>query len=80
MHWFGLSDPALAVNAAGAFDARWCGRCGGSFRYEVRYYSHMGIWSCSGCERSRAEPATSATNLDIRLDGATFNVRAIGQI
>jgi UDP-N-acetylmuramyl tripeptide synthase len=80
VHWFGLEDPGFASDDAGAFDARWCGLCGGSFQYEFRYYAHTGLWRCSGCGRARAVPATSAANIDIGLTKASFDVPGLGRV
>jgi len=79
IHWFGIDDPSFATTAAGAFDARWC-RCGGDYVYERRYFAHVGWWRCSGCDRRRNEPATSASAIELALDGASFDVGAIGRV
>ncbi len=79
VHWFGLDDPAFAAERGGAFDARWC-RCGGDYVYDRRYFAHVGWWRCSRCERKREEPQTCATAVDLRLDGASFEVRGPGRV
>ena len=80
VHWFGLDDPAQATETAGAFDARWCHGCGGTFEYSRRYFAHVGYWHCSGCGRERQAPATSASNLELGLDAATFEVAGLGRV
>ena len=80
VHWFGVDDPAFATEAAGATDARWCGACGGSFAYSRRYFAHIGHWRCTGCERVRAEPQTSGSNIRLGLDAAAFDVTGLGTV
>lgn len=80
IHWFGLDDPAFATSAGGASDARWCRACGGKFVYEQRYFAHIGIWRCEGCERRRPIPRTSATNVCLGLDGARFTVKGFSEL
>ncbi len=80
VHWFGLDDPALASTATGAFDARWCRACGGTFEYQRRYFAHIGPWRCRGCRRSRPEPDTSASAVRLGLDSATFVAGGIGEV
>jgi UDP-N-acetylmuramyl tripeptide synthase len=80
LHWFGLDDEALAGGPTGAFDARWCRVCGGSFEYERRYFAHVGYWRCAGCGRQRAEPQTVAREVRLGLDGARFEVPGLGEV
>ena len=79
VHWFGLDDESFASTAAGAFDARWCS-CGGSYVYERRYFAHIGIWRCTGCERARPTPQTSARDVHLALDEATLREEGIGAV
>lgn len=79
VHWFGLDDPAFATETAGAFDARWCA-CGGDYRYERRYFAHVGWWRCTNCDRKRPEPATSARALQLDLDHASFEADGLGPV
>lgn len=78
VHWFGLDDPAFATDTSGAFDARWCA-CGGDYRYDRRYFAHVGWWRCTNCERKRPEPATSASALALDLDHAAFEIGGLGR-
>ena len=80
VHWFGLDDPSLATDVIGAFDARWCRECGGSFAYDRRYFAHVGWWRCQGCGRKRDEPETSAGDVKLTLDSASFRVSGIGEV
>ncbi len=80
IHWFGLNDQAFATATAGATDARWCRACGGGFAYERRYFAHVGIWRCVGCERRRPNPRTAATDVRLGLDDARFTVEGLGEL
>ena len=79
VHWFGLDDEAFATDAAGAFDARWC-TCGGDYRYERRYFAHVGYWRCTNCERKRPAPDTAATDVQLSLETASLDVSGMGKI
>jgi UDP-N-acetylmuramyl tripeptide synthase len=79
VHWFGLDDEAFATASGGAYDARWC-RCGGDYAYERRYFAHVGWWRCTRCERKREEPETSASAVELGLDGASFAVPGLGRV
>jgi len=79
VHWFGLDDPALASAGLGASDARWC-RCGGSYVYSRRYFAHIGWWRCDGCNRARPAAGTSATEVSVALDSASFTVPGLGRV
>ncbi len=80
VHWFGLDDPAFATTEKGAFDARWCRACGGTYAYAERYFAHVGTWRCSGCERRRPEPDTFAASVELEFDRASFDLNEAGRI
>jgi lipid II isoglutaminyl synthase (glutamine-hydrolysing) len=80
IHWFGLDDPSFATDRPGAFDARWCRACGGSFEYDRHYFAHVGYWRCTGCGRARTQPDTSASNLSLELDRCMFQVPDLGAV
>lgn len=80
VHWFGIDDARFAVEQRGAFDARWCGACGGTFTYDRRYFAHIGIWRCTGCDRVRATPQTIASNVRLSLDSCSFEVDGLGEL
>ncbi len=80
VHWFGLNDEDLTTAVAGAFDARWCRQCGGSFAYDRRYFAHVGWWRCPGCGRKREEPETSAEEVKLTLESSSFRVSGIGEL
>jgi len=74
IHWFGIEDAAFASEATGAFDARWCRACGGTFAYTRRYFAHIGFWRCEGCGRARPAPDTTAAEIKLAFDSATFTL------
>jgi UDP-N-acetylmuramyl tripeptide synthase len=80
VHWFGLDAPAFATGETGAFDARWCRGCGGTFVYGLRYFAHVGHWRCSGCGRARPEPDTVARAASLTRDGANLTVPGLGDV
>lgn len=80
VQWFGLDDEAFATDVAGAVDARWCRACGGSFAYDRRYFAHIGHWRCTGCGRKREMPQTSASDVRLGLDEASFTVEGLGEV
>ena len=80
VHFFGVNDPAHASPVAGALDARWCRRCGGTFSYDRQYFAHVGLWRCRGCEAARPAPSTSATAVELHLDRASFVVDGLGEV
>ena len=80
VHWFGIDDPSFAIDQRGASDARWCGACGGTFAYDRRYFGHIGLWRCTGCDRTRATPDTAARQIVLGLDSCTFEVAGLGEM
>ncbi len=80
VHWFGFDDPAFATDRPGAFDARWCRACGGSFAYDRHYFAHVGYWRCTGCGRSRPQPDTSGSNVALDLERCQFEVPGLGVV
>ena len=80
VHWFGLDDPGFATDAPGAFDARWCGVCGGSFTYDRQYFAHVGYWRCTGCGRARPPAETSGSEVWLELDRCRFEVSGLGTV
>ncbi len=80
VHYVGIDDPAHAGGPVGATDARWCHACNGDFRYEQRFFAHLGHWRCQGCGLARPEPDTRATDVHLGLDDATFTVDGLGEV
>jgi UDP-N-acetylmuramyl tripeptide synthase len=80
VHWFGLDDPAFATDSPGAFDARWCRVCGGSFAYDRQYFAHIGYWRCTGCGRARPQTETAGSAVWLELERCRFEVNGLGPV
>ena len=66
--YFGMEDldQALAEKSH-AFDAKYCGRCGGQYSYERTFIGHLGHYRCSSCGHTRpTEVQVRATSVDLR--------------
>src|SRR6266567_1332576 len=68
--YFGIDDPALdlatqhrADERHQVIDTRTCPRCGGEYSYELRFFSHMGHYQCTGCGRRRPQPDVRAVKV-----------------
>src|SRR5205807_825581 len=73
---FGVDDP----DAAGAADehpadARWCAVCGTEFAYSLRFFWHVGHWSCPGCGDARPTPDVAAVEVFAGDDRTTLEIR-----
>ena len=58
--YFGIEDTSLDITAQHisrerhqAIDTRTCPHCGSDYTYDVRFYSHMGHYSCPNCGHER---------------------------
>jgi lipid II isoglutaminyl synthase (glutamine-hydrolysing) len=72
--YFGIDDPSLDLVAQGnssdrhqVIDTRTCPRCGSEYTYSLRFYSHMGHYSCPNCGLARPQPQVRA--LKVYADG-----------
>lgn len=70
--YYGIDDPALDLHAQQddenriqVIDTRACPRCGSEYEYDLRFYSHMGHYSCPKCGTSRPQPDVQATSVQI---------------
>jgi UDP-N-acetylmuramyl tripeptide synthase len=68
--YFGIDDPSPDLPHGGSpterhqvIDTRTCPYCGGEYIYSVRYYSHLGHYSCSKCKRERPEADVRAVKV-----------------
>jgi lipid II isoglutaminyl synthase (glutamine-hydrolysing) len=68
--FFGIDDPSLDLanedlpaERHQAIDTRTCPHCGGEYIYSLRYYSHLGHYSCSQCKRVRPEADVRAVKV-----------------
>ncbi len=80
VHFFGVDDAAMVSTVSGAFDARWCRRCGGSFAYDRQYFAHVGLWRCTACDAARPPASTTARNIQLHLDQTSFAVDGLGEL
>jgi lipid II isoglutaminyl synthase (glutamine-hydrolysing) len=48
-------------------DSRTCPKCGGEYSYDMRFYSHLGHYTCTNCGLSRPEPDVRA--IQVEADG-----------
>lgn len=68
--YFGIDDLSLDLTTQGitaerhqTIDTRTCPFCGGEYLYSVRYYSHLGHYTCSQCKRTRPQADVRATKV-----------------
>ena len=68
--YFGIDDPALDLTTQEranerhqVIDTRTCPWCGGEYSYELRFFSHMGHYQCTGCGRQRPQPDVRAVKV-----------------
>jgi UDP-N-acetylmuramyl tripeptide synthase len=69
--YFGIEDPELDIErqeGAGArhqvMDTRACSNCGKEYTYSLRFYSHIGHYSCPHCGQGRPAVTVSATKVE----------------
>lgn len=58
-------------------DSTYCPNCGEKLKYSKRYYSHLGIWSCPGCQLTHPTHVLTVSPL-YPLDGLynRYNINA----
>jgi len=58
--YYGLNDAGkyLAVREH-ATDSTFCPSCGRRLTYRGVYYSHIGVWKCTGCSFTRPDPTVN---------------------
>ena len=68
--YFGIDDATLDLSAQGVsperhqtIDSRACAKCGEELVYSLRFYSHLGHYSCPGCGYARPQPQVRATSV-----------------
>lgn len=65
--WFGMDDPAVALNESeDAHDARLCRNCGATLTYDLTWLGHLGRYHCERCGLRRPTPDVSATEVRLR--------------
>jgi UDP-N-acetylmuramyl tripeptide synthase len=75
--YFGVEDaPAEREAGAEVLDTRTCPRCRQPLRFAMRFYSHLGHWSCPACGYRRPEPLVHARAVSLSgLDGSAFTLQ-----
>jgi lipid II isoglutaminyl synthase (glutamine-hydrolysing) len=68
--YFGIDDPALDLVTQDipterhqVIDAYTCPYCGGEYQYSLRYYSHLGHYTCTNCKRTRPQASVRAVKV-----------------
>src|SRR5229473_7996694 len=68
--YFGIDDPSLDLAAQDmsaerhqVIDAHTCPYCGGEYEYSIRYYSHLGHYTCTNCKRTRPQASVRAVKV-----------------
>lgn len=51
-----ISHQLSSANRHQVIDTRTCPKCGGEYIYDMRFYSHMGHYTCEGCGLTRPQP------------------------
>ncbi len=55
--YFGVNDTKkMQKEFEHATDSTFCPDCGTRLTYDGIYYSHIGLWRCTGCGRARPQP------------------------
>jgi UDP-N-acetylmuramyl tripeptide synthase len=69
--FYGMSDERQAIAAQGkaseqsqTIDARTCPHCGAELEYSLRFYSHIGHYTCPSCGQNRPTPVYVATAVE----------------
>lgn len=71
---FGIADAPDGALPDEAVDAIWDPESGEDFRYDRRFFAHLGHWS-TATGASRAQPAVSAADISEDGDGIAFTLR-----
>ncbi len=85
--YFGIEDPGLDVSNQESngeryqvVDTRTCAKCGGEYIYSLRFYSHIGHYTCPGCGTSRPQPDIRALKVQTEsFDRLRIEVETPGQ-
>jgi len=85
--YYGIDDPSLDLQKQRGdseqyqvSDARTCSNCGHEYRYDLRFYSHIGHYRCTSCELQRPQPDIRATQVQLdSFDRHRITVEHTGQ-
>lgn len=74
--WFGLDDPAAALDdPEDAHDARLCRNCGEPLAYDHTFLGHLGLYHCENCGLVRPVPDVAAREITLRgMDGLSARI------
>lgn len=74
--WFGLDDPAAALDdPEDAHDARLCRNCGEPLAYDHTFLGHLGLYHCESCGLVRPVPDVAAREITLRgMDGLSARI------
>lgn len=68
--YFGIEDKSLDVESQVGIverhqvvDTRTCARCGGEYIYSLRFYSHIGHYTCPNCGQRRPQAEVRAVSV-----------------
>ncbi len=69
--YFGIEDHALDLadqeemaERYQVMDTRACAKCGSDYTYTLRFYSHIGHYTCPNCGHSRPQPQVRAMRVE----------------
>lgn len=81
--FYGVTEPKLhhEDDQLTASDSRNCLVCGHVLNFEIKYFGHIGKFSCPNCEFRRPELDYEATTVALEgLKGSTFSVSGIDSL
>ncbi|HBB76098.1 MAG: hypothetical protein A2186_03840 [Candidatus Levybacteria bacterium RIFOXYA1_FULL_41_10] len=61
-YFFGIKSPLSGSSIAHGADSIFCPKCSSKLTFSQVFYSHLGIWSCTGCGLKRKTPQLSASS------------------
>src|SRR5579885_200768 len=68
--YYGIDDTSLdllaqknATERHQTIDSRSCPHCGNEYSYDIRFYSHMGHYTCANCGLKRPQPDVRVTRV-----------------
>lgn len=72
--YFGIEDKGISTSSKAAIDSKDCVYCGQELDYQNRYMSHLGVWSCPRCKKSRPKPQFFISGLKLDPQKSRFSV------
>ena len=75
-----LGDQEETLERHQVVDTRACAQCGSDYTYTLRFYSHVGHYTCPNCDHNRPQPQVRATRVARdSFDRTRIQVEASGQ-